>query len=151
MEKDTDGSNLIKLLLLDNVNEPIYLHAWGGLSTIARALKSIEEQYKNTPRWTAVRTKVISKAVIHPSGDQDNTGANYIRPNWAEIRYGNGGGAAGAGLAYNAQSSATDADKNLYSAAWMQQNISSKGAYGKLQRVWRDVPTCRRSIHSRRS
>jgi hypothetical protein len=30
MENDTDGSNLIKSLLLDNINEPIYLHAWGG-------------------------------------------------------------------------------------------------------------------------
>ena len=62
MEKDTDASNQIKSLLLDNTNEPIYLHAWGGLSTIARALKSIEEQYKNTPKWSAIRAKVISKS-----------------------------------------------------------------------------------------
>jgi hypothetical protein len=138
MEKDTDGSNLIKSLLLDNVNAPIYLHAWGGLSSIARALKSIEDQYKNTPQWTVIRAKVISKAVIHPSGDQDNTGANYIRPNWPEIRYGNGGGAFGAGLAYNAQSNAAETDKVYYSAAWMQENITSKGDFGKLQRVWGD-------------
>lgn len=138
MDKDTDGSNLIKSLLLDVVNEPIYLHAWGGLSTIARALKSIEDQYKDTPQWAAIRAKVISKGVIHPSGAQDNTGANYIRPNWPEIRYGNGGGAFGAGLAYNAQSNAADADKVYYSAQWMQENISSKGDFGKLQRVWGD-------------
>ena len=138
MERDTDGSNLIKSLLLENNNEPIYLHAWGGQSTIARALKSIEEQYKNTAMWAVVRAKVISKAVIHPSGDQDNTAANYIRPNWPEIRYGNGGGAAGAGLAYNAQSNAADADKVYYTAAWMQENVSSKGEFGKLQRVWGD-------------
>ncbi|ODS52962.1 MAG: hypothetical protein ABS36_15800 [Acidobacteria bacterium SCN 69-37] len=138
MEKDTDGSNLIKSLLLDNVNEPIYLHAWGGLSTIARALKSIEDQYKDTPQWATIRAKVISKAVIHPSGDQDNTGGNYIRPNWPEIRYGSGGGAGGAGLAYNAQANAADADKVYYSAEWMQKNISGKGEFGKLQRVWGD-------------
>jgi hypothetical protein len=76
--------------------------------------------------------------VIHPSGDQDNTGANYIRPNWPEIRYGNGGGAAGAGLSYNAQSNAVNADQVYYSAAWMQEHISSKGELGKLQRVWGD-------------
>jgi hypothetical protein len=138
MDKDTDGSNLIKALLLDNINEPVYLHAWGGQSTIARALKSIEEQYKDTPQWPAVRAKVISKAVIHPSGDQDGTAAKYIRPNWPEIRYGNGGGASGAGLAYNAQAGAADADKVYYSAAWMQENISIKGDFGKLQRVWGD-------------
>jgi len=138
MEKDTDGSNLIKALLLDTVNEPIYLHAWGGQSTIARALKSIEEQYKNTPQWPAIRAKVISKAVIHPSGDQDNTAANYIRPNWPEIRYGSGGGAGGAGLAYNAQAGAAEADRIYYSAGWMQEHISGKGDFGRLQRVWGD-------------
>jgi hypothetical protein len=138
MEKDTDGSNLIKALLLDNVNEPIYLHAWGGQSTIARALKSIEDQYKSTPQWQVIRAKVIGKAVIHPSGDQDNTGATYIKPNWPEIRYGNGGGAFGAGLSYNTQRTAADADRVYYSAPWMQQHISSKGEFGNLQRVWGD-------------
>ena len=78
---------------------------------------------------------MISKAVIHPSGDQDNTATNYIRPNWPEIRYGNGGAAGGAGLSYNAQSNAADADTVYYSAAWMEQNVSSKGEFGKLQRV----------------
>ena len=137
MEKDTDGSNLIKSLLLDSINEPIYLHAWGGQSTIARALKSIEDQYKDTPQWSAVRAKVIAKAVIHPSGDQDDTAAKYIRPNWPEIRYGNGGGAI-ASLAYAAQANAAESDKVYYSADWMQQNISSKGGFGQLERVWGD-------------
>jgi hypothetical protein len=137
MDHDTDGSNLIKSLLLDDIDEPIYLHAWGGLSTIARALKSIEDQYKDTPQWAAIRAKVISKGVIHPSGAQDNTGATYIRPNWPEIRYGSGGGAT-AGLSYNAQSNVADADKVYYSAEWMQANISSKGAFGRLERVWGD-------------
>jgi hypothetical protein len=137
MEKDTDGSNLIKSLLLDSIDEPLYLHAWGGQSTIARALKSIEDQYKDTPQWSAIRSKVIGKAVIHPSGDQDDTAAKYIRPNWPEIRYGNGGGAT-ASLAYAAQANAAESDKVYYSADWMQQNISSKGEFGKLQRVWGD-------------
>jgi len=137
MDKDTDGSNWIKSLLLDNINEPIYLHAWGGQSTIARALKSIEDQYRNTPQWASVRAKVIGKAVIHPSGDQDDTGAKYIRPNWPEIRYGNGGGAT-ASLAYAAQANAAEVDKVFYSADWMQQNISSKGAFGSMERVWGD-------------
>jgi hypothetical protein len=138
MDRDTDGSNLIKSLLLDDVDEPIYLHAWGGQSTIARALKSIEEQYQGTPQWPAIRARVIGKAVIHPSGDQDNTAANYIRPSWPDIRYGNGGGAGGTGLSYNAQRNAAEADKVFYSAAWMQEHVSSKGEFGKLQRVWGD-------------
>lgn len=137
METDTEGSDLIRALLLDDVDEPVYLHAWGGQSTIARALKSIEEQYAGTAEWAAIRARVISKAVIHPSGDQDGTGAGYIRPTWPEIRYGNGGGAT-AGLAYSAQARAAEADQVYYSAAWMQENISSKGEFGGLERVWGD-------------
>jgi hypothetical protein len=137
MARDTDGSNLIKALLLDDIDEPIYLHAWGGLSTIARALKSIEDQYQGTAQWPTVRARVISKGVIHPSGDQDDTGATYIRPNWPEIRYGNGGGAS-APLGYGAQAAAADADKVYYSAAWMQEHVSSKGEFGRSLRVWGD-------------
>lgn len=138
ISKDTDGSNLIKALLLDDINEPIYLHAWGGQSSIGRALKSIEDQYKNTPQWPAIRAKVISKAVIHPSGDQDDIGGRYIKPYWPDIRYGNGGGAFGAGLAYNAQATAADVDKPFYSAEWMTANVYTKGAMGAQQRYWGD-------------
>src|SRR5262249_41373028 len=42
ISKDTPGSDLIKTLLLDDEPGPLYLLAWGGQSTIARALKSIE-------------------------------------------------------------------------------------------------------------
>src|SRR5205814_4160601 len=45
ISKDTPGSDLIRDLLLDDDPEPIYLLAWGGASTIARALKSIQERY----------------------------------------------------------------------------------------------------------
>jgi hypothetical protein len=48
ISKDTPGSDLIKALLLDDEPGPIYLLAWGGQSTIARALKSIQDQYKGT-------------------------------------------------------------------------------------------------------
>lgn len=137
MEKDTEGSNLIKALLLDDINEPIYLHAWGGQSTINRALRSIEEQYRDTPQWSSIRAKVVSKAVVHPSGDQDETGYTYLRVNWPDIRYGPGGGAS-APLGYGAQRNAHPDDRTYYSAAWMQQNVLSKGPLGALMRVWGD-------------
>ena len=44
--KDSDGSNLIKSLLLDNQPGPLFVAAQGGQSTIARALKSIYDQYR---------------------------------------------------------------------------------------------------------
>lgn len=137
MDHDTPGSDLIKKVLLDDVQEPVYLHAWGGQNTIARALKSIEDQYKNTPQWDAVRRKVIAKAIIHASGSQDSTQDAYIRPNWPEVRYLRGGGASGA-LAYNAWASSNIEDAKQFEPAWMKANISSKGAMGRYVHVWQD-------------
>jgi hypothetical protein len=138
MAHDTDGSDLIKSLLLDDVDEPIYLHAWGGQSTINRALASIEEEFAGTALWPEIRAKVVSKAVIHPSGDQDETGYTYLRTHWPDIRYGVGGGARPVGMSYGAQANAHPDDRELYSAAWMAENVRSKGPLGWMVRVWGD-------------
>lgn len=37
--KDTPGSELIKQCILDEDDSPLYIQAWGGASTIARALR----------------------------------------------------------------------------------------------------------------
>ena len=55
ISKDSPGSDLIKGLLLDEEPGPVYLLAWGGQSTIAHALKSIQDQYQGTPEWPASR------------------------------------------------------------------------------------------------
>lgn len=136
MSKDTDGSNLIRSLLLDDEEAPIYLHAWGGQSTIARALKSIEEQYRGTPQWEAVRAKVIRKAVIHPSGDQDDTYAKYIRPNWPEIRYIET--RDGVMMSYMSQRTLSQEDAAYLAADWTRANISAKGPLGAFYRTWGD-------------
>src|SRR6185295_13136553 len=136
MAHDTPGSDLIKSLLLDDDESPIYLHAWGGQSTIARALKSIEEQYKDTTQWSAIHAKVIRKAVIHPSSDQDDTYAKYIRPNWPEIRYRQLTG--GIILGYNAQSLVSEADAAYFTSEWTRKNISERGPLGAFYRVWGD-------------
>ena len=136
MTQDTPGSDLIKSLLLDNDESPVYLHAWGGQSTIARALKSIEEQYKGTPQWPAIYSKVSRKAVIHPSGDQDDTYAKYIQPNWPDIRYRQLAG--GVILSYDAQSRVSEQDAAYFTAEWTRRNVSQRGPLGTLYRVWGD-------------
>jgi hypothetical protein len=139
ISKNTAGSDLIKSLLLDDEAAPIYLHACGGQSTIARALKSIEEQYAGTPEWAAVRAKVISKAVIHPSGDQDDTYIDYIRPNWPGIRYRTQAG--GVPLSYGAQASVSEDDARYFSADWTRTHVSARGPLGAFYRVWGDGKT----------
>ncbi|MCP9762318.1 DUF1593 domain-containing protein [Lacihabitans soyangensis] len=86
MEKDTEGSDFIKAKLLDDDTSPLYLQVWGGTNTIARALKSIEIQYKNTPEWDKIYKKVCQKAIIYAILDQDATYKKYIEPNWKDIK-----------------------------------------------------------------
>ncbi|MCJ7812632.1 DUF1593 domain-containing protein [bacterium] len=86
MKKDTEGSNFIKEILLDDEIAPLYLQVWGGTNTVARALKSIEDEYKGTPEWEKIYNKVSGKAVIYTILDQDATYRNYIAPNWPEVK-----------------------------------------------------------------
>jgi hypothetical protein len=133
--KDTDGSQLIKSLLLDDEPGPLYVTAQGGESTIARALKSIHDEYAKTPQWEAVRDKVSQKLIIIPSGDQDDTGAGYIHPNWPGVREYQ---FMGINFGYGAQDHAAAEDKIYFSPEWTEQNISSRGPLGALYRVWGD-------------
>ena len=133
--KDTDGSNLIKSLLLDDAPGPLYVTAQGGESTIARALKSIRDQYANTSQWEDIREKVASKLIIVPTGDQDDTDASYIRPNWPGVRKYQ---FMGVNFGYGAQDHAASEEQIYFSPEWTLQNISSRGPLGALYRVWGD-------------
>lgn len=91
MAKDTEGSDFIKEKLLDDDMSPLYLQVWGGTNTIARALKSIEDQYKNTSgrqsaEWNKIYNKVCKKAILYAILDQDATYKKYIEPNWKDIK-----------------------------------------------------------------
>jgi hypothetical protein len=137
ISKDTPGSDLIKALLLDDEPGPLYLLAWGGESTIARALKSIHDQYVNAPGWPAVYLRVSRKAILSASGDQDDTYATYIRPNWPDIRF-LPIGASGVPLAYGASAASSAENATYYSVDWTRENISSRGPLGAFYRVWGD-------------
>ena len=86
MNRDTEGSDFIKKILLDNNPSPVYVQIWGGTNTLARALKSIEDQYKNSPDWKAIYKKVADKTIIYAVLDQDATYQKYVAFNWPEIR-----------------------------------------------------------------
>lgn len=130
------GSDLIRALLLDDAQTPVYLLAWGGESTIARALKSIEEDFGKSPDWHAIRAAVIAKAVIVPMSHQDDTYETYIKPVWPQIRYLER--ADGVPLGYGAQSQASLADAAYFSANWTKTNVLARGPLGALYRVWGD-------------
>lgn len=86
MEKETPGSRFIQERLMNDNPEPIYLQVWGGTNTIARALKSIQEQFGHTDQWETVYRKVCDKTILYMILDQDATYNKYIAPNWPDIR-----------------------------------------------------------------
>lgn len=136
ISKDTPGSELIKALILDNKPGALYITAWGGGSSIARALKSIQEQYEYTAEWTALKSKISRKVILLPSGDQDDTYVAYIKPNWPDIEYRQFRDSANYG--YGAQIRANETNKTFLTPAWMKENVTSRGAMGSLYRVWGD-------------
>ena len=135
--KDTPGSDLIRDLLLDDDPAPVYLLAWGGASTIARALKSLQDRYEHTADWPAIRAKVSRKAILSLSGDQDDTYANYIKPNWPDVRSLRAG-QGGVGFGYGAFVFASAENAPYLSVDWTRENISRQGPFGAHYRVWGD-------------
>jgi hypothetical protein len=133
--KDTDGSNLIKSLLLDNQPGPLFVTAGGGQSTIARALRSIYADHGKAPQWDAIREKVSRKLVIIPFGDQDGTNGRYIRPNWPDVTTWQ---LAMINFGYGARGSHTPENQVYLGTPWTMENVSSRGPLGALYRVWGD-------------
>ena len=124
---DTDGSNLIKDNILDDKPGPLFIQAWGGSSSIAAALRSIEDRYKGTDDWDAVVKKVNEKVILCLSGDQDNAYNGYIAVNWPDIWVWNASGSMGR---YSGNPSLTDPE---WTAKYM-----TVGPIGARVRLWGD-------------
>jgi hypothetical protein len=77
MDEVTPGSKRIVGVLLDDSDpRPIWIQAWGGCNTIARALKTIEDDH---PERMA---EVAKKVRLYLIWEQDETFQSYIRPHW---------------------------------------------------------------------
>jgi hypothetical protein len=136
ISKNSPGSELIRSLILDDQPGRLFITAWGGQSTIARALKSIQEEYENTTQWESIKKKISRKVVLLPSGDQDDTYAKYIKPNWPDIEYRQF--MAGPNYSYGAQMRAKQEDSIYLTAGWTKENVSDRGPLGAAYRVWGD-------------
>ena len=79
MAEVTPGSRRIVDALLDDADSrPVWVQAWGGTNTIARALKTIEETH---PEKMAA---VAAKLRLYLIWEQDATYQTYIRPHWGK-------------------------------------------------------------------
>jgi len=79
MDSITPGSqHIVKVLLDESDDRPIWLQAWGGTNTIARALKTIEEEHPDKMKYVANKIRFFF------IWEQDSTYQAYIRPNWGK-------------------------------------------------------------------
>jgi hypothetical protein len=86
MSADSPGSNFIKSILLDEDPSQVYLQIWGGTNTVARALKSIEDEFSGKPEWKSIAKKICDKAIIYAVLDQDATYRKYVSQKWPDIK-----------------------------------------------------------------
>lgn len=79
MDSITPGSeHIVKVLLDESDNRPIWIQAWGGTGTIARALKTIEEKHPEKME------SVANKLRFFFIWEQDSTYQAYIHPHWGK-------------------------------------------------------------------
>ena len=79
MDEVTTGSQRIVEVLLDESDQrPVWIQAWGGINTIARALKTIQQQHP------ARIAEVAKKIRFYFIWEQDETYQKYIRPHWGK-------------------------------------------------------------------
>jgi len=118
MDEVTPGSKrIVEVLLDDSDPRPIWIQTWGGPNTIARALKTIEEEH---PEKMAAVAKKIRFFFIW---EQDKTYQSYIRPHWGKFNIPTIISDQFIALFYHWKKY-LPADKQAYlTGAWMKSNI----------------------------
>ncbi|MDO4259254.1 MAG: DUF1593 domain-containing protein [Actinomycetaceae bacterium] len=134
MREPTPGSDLIVRELLADDPRPLFLQAWGGLNTIARALLSVEEEYGAAPDWEDIRARIIATTVLTSFGEQDSTLREYIRPHWPGMEHRE---VATTTWGYFARATVRAGAETL-GAKWLAENVTSVGPIGGAYRVWGD-------------
>jgi hypothetical protein len=119
MDEETAGSELVVKVLLDESDDRvIWLQAWGGPNTIARALKTIEQKH---PEKMA---EVAKKIRLYFIWEQDNTYQSYIRPRWSKLGIPTIISDQFIAIAYDNQRGAIPREmEHYFSGEWMNQNI----------------------------
>jgi hypothetical protein len=118
MDESTAGSDLIVKVLLDKSDDrPVWLQAWGGMNTIARALKTIEEDY---PERMA---EAAGKCRFFFIWEQDVTYQEYIRPVWGNYEIPTIISDQFEAIAYRWKQAQPEEMHHYFEGAWMKENI----------------------------
>ncbi|AEV98196.1 hypothetical protein A4D02_35200 [Niastella koreensis] len=118
MDAITPGSQHIAKVLLDKSDaRPIWLQAWGGTNTIARALKTIEQEHPDR------MAEVAAKMRFFLIWEQDSTYQSYIKPHWGKYNILTIISDQFDCIAYRWKTALLTAMHPYFSAPWMKQHI----------------------------
>ena len=117
MDAETPGSDHIVDILLEEDPTEVWLQAWGGSNTIARALKTIKEKH---PERVA---DVVAKARLYLIAEQDNTLRKYILPEWPELQVLLSDWESFGAIAYGWSKYQTKESKPYFKQEWMTSHI----------------------------
>ena len=138
--EENEGSELVKERILAEDDRPLYIEVGGGANTVARALMSIEEEYKDQDGWEELYNRICEKVILFAWGMQDDCYLNYIQPNWPSIRMVD---VSGSTLAYGYRWATlevlSDESREKMSSEWMKENIEQNlGALMDKYVTWGD-------------
>ncbi len=129
----TPGADLITKVLLDESDKrPIWLLAWGGTNTIARALKTIEEKQPNK------MAAVADKMRFYFIWEQDSTYQTYIKPHWGKFNIPTIIADQFEAIAYRWKETQPDDLHSYFEGPWMKQNILEN--HGPLTAIYQAMP-----------
>lgn len=139
MELITEGSELIKNAILDDDPRTLYVAVGGGANTLGRALKSIEEEYRDTPEWDAIYEKVCNKVVMTSWGSQDVVYPEYISVVWPTIKNYDVSGVSGPYGYMNGKADVPMLAQKRMQGSWMYENLlHNHGPLMDLYITWGD-------------
>ncbi len=128
MAAETPGSNRIVEVLLKSDTTPVWLQAWGGSNTIARALKTIEEKHPKR------KQEVMKKARLFLILLQDTTYESYIAPHWPQLI--TLLSTSFESIGYPWKKRVPDPYRKYYLGEWMNENLLFD--HGPLLKIYQD-------------
>ena len=118
MDSITPGSqHIVNVLLDESDNNPIWVQAWGGTNTIARALKTIEEEHPEKMEYVANKLRFFF------IWEQDTTYQSYIRPHWGKLNIPTIISDQFEAIAYRWKINQPAEMQPFFKASWMTENI----------------------------
>ncbi len=118
MDAITPGSQYIVKVLLDKAdNRPVWLQAWGGPNTIARALKTIEQEHPDQMAYVADKIRFFF------IWEQDATYQDYIRSHWGKYNIPTIISDQFIAIAYHWKKIIPQAKHLFFDGPWMKEHI----------------------------